>query len=195
MKKLCSYLALICVAFLFSSEIFAQKGIKPRILKRVSSEKNRDSKLEAAIVKAAEIESNDKDTRYFYNRVDLNGDKEPEVLVYLFGAENCGTGGCNALVLQKAEDSYKLITFFGPVRNPVIVSQSKTKGWNDLVFFNVGGGIINGYYSVCRFNGTTYPDNPTVEDDAPPLRKTITGTSYLEGKGYGASGLSFLFSK
>jgi hypothetical protein len=186
------FTALLVIALVFSTSIFAQQSVKPIILKRVYSEKTRDQKLEAAIFSATEIgDSEDKETRYYYNRVDLNGDKNPEILVYVFGGGNCGTGGCNALLFHKVRGKYKLTVTFGPVRNPIIVSQHKTKGWNDLIFFNSGGGIIPGYFSVCRFNGKNYPDNPTVERDAPPLKTRLKGIAYVSGIGYGESGLRF----
>lgn len=191
--KIVQFLIFFAVV-LVPSEIFAQKSVKPTILRKVISEKKRDPKLEAAIVKEAKISQGD-EIRYYYNQFDLNGDKKPEVLVYLFGNAVCGTGGCNALLLRRTTAGYKQVAFFGPVRNPIIVSQNKTNGWNDLIFFNSGGGIVNGYYSVCRFKGKTYPENPTVLEDAPPLKTRIKGVSYLEGTGDENSGLQFSFKK
>lgn len=186
------FTALIWTVLLSTFPTLAQESVKPTVLRRVYSEKIRDAKLEAAILAAVETgNGRDGEARYYYNRVDLDGDKKPEVLVYVFGRLNCGTGGCGALLFRKVEDKYELITNFEPVRNPIIVSQNKTNGWHDLIFFNRGGGIIPGYYSVCRFNGRTYPDNPTVEQDAPPLKTGVKGTAYLAGVGDGKSGLPF----
>jgi hypothetical protein len=186
-----SIIILLATVF-FSLSVFAQNSVKPKIMRRVSSEKVRDAKLEAAIFSAVAIGGKeDRETRYYYNRVDLNGDKKPEVLVYVFGGINCGTGGCDVLLFQKVRGKYKLINNFGPTRNPVVVSHNKTDGWHDLIFYNVGGGIINGYYSVCRFNGRAYPENPTINDEAPPLKTRVKGTEYLVGDAGENSGLDF----
>lgn len=196
MKAPCFYTILFLIALSFPLPNYAQQSVKPIILQRVYSEKTRDQKLETAIISAARIGDNeDKETRYYYNRVDLNNDKQPEVLVYIFGRSNCGTSGCGALLFQKVRGKYNLITDFGPARNPIIVSQNKTNGWNDLIFFNLGGGIIHGYYSVCRFNGKSYPDNPTVEKDAPPLKTRVKSIAYVSRLGYHESGLQFRFNK
>ncbi len=66
-------------------------------------------------------------------------------------------------------------------RNPIIVSQRKTRGWNDLIMYVVGGGIQPGYYTVLHFDGRTYPDNATV-DPAAPLKTRAKGVAYLVGE-------------
>jgi hypothetical protein len=63
-------------------------------------------------------------------------------------------------------------------RTPVVVSAQRTKGWNDLIFYATGGGITRGYYVALRFNGRTYPDNPTTLPALGPRAK-IAGKAYL----------------
>jgi hypothetical protein len=192
MKEHCFSITLFLTAVFLPLSTFAQTSVKPIISSRVSSEKIRNAKLETAIFSAvANGDAADRGTRYYYNRVDLNDDKKPEVLVYVFGGVTCGTGGCSVLLFQKVKDKYKLISNFGPTRNPVVVSQNKTNGWHDLIFYNVGGGIINGYYSVCRFNRRAYPENPTIEDEAPSLKTRVKGSEYLIGDATEKSGLAF----
>jgi hypothetical protein len=55
--------------------------------------------------------------------VDLSGDGQDEVLVYLLGSIFCGTGGCNLLLLEGAGDGYTLINEFPISRVPIIVSR------------------------------------------------------------------------
>ena len=182
----------------FSSSNFAQESAKPKILRNVPSETIRDAKLEAAIRSVLDLGYDEKDVRYYYNRVDLNGDKKPEVIVFLFGRPLCGTSGCDALLFQKVRGKYKLVTAFEPARNPIIVSQTKTNGWRDLIFYNVGGGagvirnsVIYGYYSLVRFNGQTYSENPTDVNDAPPLKTRVKGVAYVVGEYSDEFGLLF----
>lgn len=192
---------LICIGLVISLSLVAgraaaQQSIEPQITKRIASEKRRDSALESAIILGSGItEDDDKDTRYYYNYIDLNGDGVREVLVYIFGGYFCGTGGCDAYLYRQTKGKYELVSRFGPVRNPIIVGNSKSNGWNDLVFFNRGGGMSPGYYSVVRFDGKAYPENPTVEDVAPRLRYSLIGTAYLVGSGYENSGLRFNFKR
>ncbi len=176
------WLAIFISAAAFISEgVSAQKNVAPRILRYVKSEKKPDAKIEEIIRKEIELDkTGEYKTEYYYNFVDLNGDKKNEVLVYVEGFINCGTGGCNSLLLRQNEKGeYELMTFFSPVRSPIIVSQHKTKGWQDLIFFNSGGGIMKGYYSVSKFNGKSYIDNPTVDDEAAPLKTRVKGIAYL----------------
>lgn len=156
-------------------------------MRRVRSETARDPKLEAAI-RSAYGEDLEAEVRYYYNKVDLNGDGRLDVLVYAFGKEMCGTGGCDALVFQSVNGGYKLVSNISLVWNPVIVSRHKTHGWNDLILFVVVGGIQPGYYAVLRFDGSKYPENPTVEPAA-PLKTRVGGTAYVVGSATLKSGL------
>lgn len=166
----------------------SQTSVKPRILSTVPSETKKDRLLEKAIRDNAAYDA-DRPSRYYYNRVDLNGDGRSEVIVFLFGGHQCGTGGCDALIFRKLKRFYSLVTHFEPSRNPIIVSTTRTRGWNDLIFFNSGGGINPGYYSIARFNGRTYPENPTVVADSPPLKKRAKGTGFVPGPYHPDAGL------
>ncbi len=73
--------------------------------------------------------------------------------------------------------SYKRISQHTLVNNPIVVSNKKTKGWRDLVLFVAGGGAKPSYHSL-KFNGSTYPSNPST---APMLPQGIivTGTAVI----------------
>ena len=184
---------LACMGLIFfavASISVAQQGPKPVILRRAQPEKFRDKKLEHAIMRVLpEVGSaSENPVYYYYNRVDLNGDGKPEVLVYIFGAPVCGTGGCTALVFQAEGSEYKLISQITPARNPIVVSQTRTHGWKDLIMFIAGGGVQPGYYAVLEFDGQQYPQNPTVAP-AKPLKLRSRGVAYVNGNGIAGSGL------
>lgn len=169
--------------FLCAAPVPAQTSKEPIVVRRVKSEIARDAKLESAIISAVFGHNAVDETigvRYHYNRVDLNGDGNPEVLVFVFGRTMCGTSGCGAMIFQLRRSHYTLITDFGPARNPIVVSRRRTGGWNDLIMPVAGGGILPGYYAVLRFDGRTYPANPTVEP-AKPLAERVQGTAYVAG--------------
>lgn len=130
----------------------------------VESESNRDEKLEKAIKNVLKYNKNDGPLAYYYNKIDLNGDKKPETFVYLSGSSVSGTGGSTALIFEDDKDAYKLVSRFTLVQNPIVVSNSKTNGWNDLIMYVSGGGI-EPFYSQIKFDGNKYPSNPSVQPE------------------------------
>jgi hypothetical protein len=174
----------------------AQRGPKPVVTRQFRPESARDAGLEAAIRDPdgdGDPDNFDPSgaswTNYYYNRVDLDGDGRPEVLVYLFGSYMCGSGGCNTLVFRRAGGGYKLVADIALTHNPIFVSERRTNGWKDLVVFVAGGGIQPGHYSVLRFDGRSYPGNATA-DPATPLRAPVRARAYLVGGGERETGLA-----
>jgi hypothetical protein len=151
-----------------------------RGIPKISSETSPDPEIEKAILKAlGEYDPQPgQEIRYYYNRVDLNADGNFEAIVHLVGPSICGTGGCNTLILQPARGGYRLVSNITVTNTPVVVSARRTRGWNDLIFYVSGGGITRGYYVALRFNGRTYPDNPTVVAPLGP-RTRLAGKAYL----------------
>jgi len=109
----------------------------------------------------------DKTTRYFDVFVDLNGDGRKEAIVYIVGHEWCGTGGCTMLVLGSEDSSFKVVTKVTISRPPIRVLSSTSHGWHNISVSVSGGGILDPYQAELRFNGRTYPGNPSV----PPARR------------------------
>jgi heat shock protein HslJ len=143
-----------------------------------------DPDLEAAILrvepyytrKIVDLEGGTAKGRYVYGRVDLNGDGRDEVFVYLLGSIFCGTGGCNLLLFAPTRSGYSLINEFPLSRLPVIVSAHRTKGWNDLIRLESGGGVKASYVRH-TFNGKRY-----VKRERMPADKAPEGKSYLAGE-------------
>jgi uncharacterized protein YecT (DUF1311 family) len=135
----------------------------------IFSETVRDVELERAILQAntsydsRSIEIFGSHARYFYNKIDLNGDNNPEILVHVIGPTFCGTGGCTTLIFKSVGQNYQLVSTITVSRLPIIVTNQKTNGWNDLILNARGGGRgpagNSGLYLV-RFNGRTYPEIP-----------------------------------
>jgi hypothetical protein len=99
---------------------------------------------------------------YFSSQVDLDGDGRAEWVVYLAGPAVCGTGGCSMLVLREGPCGLVTVSNIGPSRPPIRVADTSSNGWRDLVVHVSGGGIVQGYDALLRFDGQGYPDNPTV---------------------------------
>ena len=114
------------------------------------------------------------DIRYAAAFVDLNGDGKQEAVVYLTGRDLCGSGGCDLYIYTPRRGSWREVTALSITRLPVRLLRGRTHGWRDISVFVAGGGILPGYDAQLKFNGRTYPTNPTVPP-ARPLRKGIPG--------------------
>ncbi|HAZ49546.1 MAG TPA: hypothetical protein DDW76_10205 [Cyanobacteria bacterium UBA11369] len=141
----------------------------------IRSETSHDSRLERAILRQIPREFAD-NIRYYYNRVDLNGDSRPEVLVQINGHGVCGSNGCPTFIFRSVGQDYQLVSEIALTGSPVIVTAQKSNGWNDLIMRP--GHILDSGYRLMRFNGRTYPASP---GDGLTVRQnsTITGRAFL----------------
>jgi putative lipoprotein len=111
--------------------------------------------------------------------IDLNGDGRPDALVLL---ENpmyfCGTGGCTMLVFQGTPSGFQFVSSSTLIRGPVLVSETNTRGWRDLIVEVSGGGMAPKLVAL-KYKGGKYPLNPSI---LPPLPKNrpVKGTKVFE---------------
>lgn len=122
---------------------------------------------EESVKKFLQRRDRDKKTQYLAVFHDLNGDGIPEAIVYLIGNEWCGSRGCRVLILQKSSGSWKVVTSMTITNPPIRILAGTSNGWRSLGVWVQGGGIQPGYEAELRFNGKTYPKNPS----APPARR------------------------
>ncbi|MCA6074086.1 hypothetical protein [Fulvivirga sedimenti] len=92
--------------------------------------------------------------RFRFAVCDLNDDGNREYLVELRNSYFCGSGGCTYLLLN--EDMAE-ITRFTVSYAPFVISNEKSAGWRDLIIPQGSA------YHVMKFDGSTYPGNPSVE--------------------------------
>jgi hypothetical protein len=109
----------------------------------------------------------DNATRYSYAFVDLNGDGRPGFIVYVTGGRWCGSGGCPTLVLAQKDSSYRVVSDISITWPPIRVLANKSNGWRSISVWVRGGGIRPGYQAELRFDGKTYPTNPSI----PPAKR------------------------
>jgi hypothetical protein len=104
--------------------------------------------------------------RYFGATTDLDGDGKHEIIVHVVSPMLCGTGGCNTLVLTPTEAGYRLVTEISVSRPPIQVSSRSSNGWRNLIVRVAGGGVA-AHSSELHFDGTSYPENPSVPPAEP----------------------------
>lgn len=95
-----------------------------------------------------------KDTRYYYNYVDLNEDGKNEIFVAVIGKYTSGSSGDSALILKKEESgAFSVLESFVMLHTPILISDHMTNGWHDIAYQVYGGGIDPGYI-ICRYSNT-----------------------------------------
>mgnify|MGYP000504120311 CR=1 FL=1 len=99
---------------------------------------------------------------YNFVRFDLNGDKRREAILVLNSPYGywCGTHGCVMLVMKAHDDKFTLVNSIQPVREPIYISRTKTKGWNNLIV-RISGRWDETKNVLLRYDGSKYPKNPT----------------------------------
>jgi hypothetical protein len=114
--------------------------------------------------------------RYVYAPVDLDGDGQEEVFVYLMGSIFCGSGGCNLQLYRPTPRGYALVSDFPTSRLPIIVSDARHRGWRDLWRLQSGGGAPATYVRQV-FDGRRYVERERI----PAERGVPMGMSVLAG--------------
>lgn len=108
---------------------------------------------------------------------DLGGDGADEAIVHLVAPYFCGTGGCNTLVLTQAGPMWHKVGEISVSRTPITVMDTSSNGWQDLTVAFAGGGAPSGT-ALLKFDGETYPSNPTVS----PAETVEAGGTVLIGE-------------
>jgi hypothetical protein len=101
---------------------------------------------------------------------DLNGDGRKEILIYLTGPDDCGSGGCSLVILSPGRHGYRVVLHSAVTRLPISLLPTKSHGWRDIGVTVAGGGITHAYQARLRFDGRRYPANPTVPPAIPQRR-------------------------
>ena len=143
---------------------------------------NLNPALQKAIIQFMQTEKVplDEGHTFFSDFVDLNGDSTPDALVLLTGPYWCGTGGCTMLVFQGKDTNFTFVSSSTLVRPPVTVSETRTKGWRDLVLTVSGGGMPAKTVAL-KFDGKKYPRNPSVQSALPAGAATKGLVLFPEG--------------
>ncbi|MFY8148502.1 MAG: hypothetical protein ACOVNL_04695 [Prochlorococcaceae cyanobacterium] len=122
--------------------------------------------------------------RYAYDGVDLDPQGGEEVVATVLGPMVCGTGGCPLLIFRREGKGLSLVTRMTLFKDPLIVTDQRSRGWRDLVSrVRIDAG--HGYYARLPFDGRSYPTNPSTPP-AEPLREPVRGSAHLGWREGGA---------
>ena len=104
----------------------------------------------------------DKTTRFTSAIIQSEGTTKGEIVVYISGESWCGSGGCRLWILEPNGGSFNVIGEMTIVWPPIRVLRTKSHSHYDIGVWVQGGGIQPGYEALMRFDGASYPDNPSV---------------------------------
>ena len=99
--------------------------------------------------------------RYFAAAINLNVEGYPEIIVHVVGDTVCGSGGwCDTLIFTPNGTAFRHVATIRSTRPPIRVSPVRSHDWRNLIV-NVSGGDGRPRDVELRYDGTTYPSNPT----------------------------------
>lgn len=121
----------------------------------IASETEPYPELEKTIIDTLDIpeEFFDK-TQYYYNYVDLNDDSVSELFVLVMGPYTSGSGGSTAMHILVHDSELTVNQVFTLFREPIIISDHKTKGLKDIIVYRSGGGAEGSYVTLTSTEGT-----------------------------------------
>lgn len=114
--------------------------------------------------------------RYLFNRIDLDGDRQPETLVALLGQRRCGGEGCPVLLLRSAGESLVPLQTISGLRSSLVVSERRSHGWLDLILPPPDDAALAPLR--LKHNGLRYP-SPVEEETSEGLTQPTRGVRAL----------------
>jgi membrane-bound inhibitor of C-type lysozyme len=150
-----------------SQTVAATQSVDPTLQKALRQEIARYMKAQKVTPDASQ--------RFYTGYIDLNGDRVLDAVVVFSSPDWCGTGGCTMLVFQGLKNkTFRLVSASSLVNPPLTVSQTKTRGWKDLIV-DVSGGGMTAKKVALKFDGKKYPLNPS-DQPAISANTSIKGT-------------------
>mgnify|MGYP001270092698 CR=1 FL=1 len=115
-----------------------------------------------------------KQTRYYYDRIDLNGDEVDEIFAILVGPETTGIAGSMGSLILKKDGKLEIEKDFSQLYMPIVVSTNMQDGWHDLILC-VGAEDGMEHYVVLTHDDGAYAIGGQVLDSL----DGIDGAAYL----------------
>lgn len=106
-------------------------------IENVYSEREKNADIEKLIVDTFEITDDvKKDTKYYYNYVDLNDDGSDELFAFVVGPSTTGSGGSSILIAEKQNDSWTLKQTLNLINQPIIITDNLENGMKEIIVSN-----------------------------------------------------------
>lgn len=155
----------------------------------IEAEKIKDHKIERALEKEFNVKAGIDKLTYLYNKIDLNDNKENNVIAYIEGPRFCRCDGCTVVILENKGKEYSVISKIYGSKNPIIISDEKTNGYKNIIM-KVDTRAGETIYNELRFNGNSYPLNPECE---PRVKKgnKIEGIAIIADDLFYVKGIDF----
>lgn len=115
-----------------------------------------------------------KRTRYYYDRIDLNGDEVDEIFAILVGPETTGIAGSMGSLILEKDGKLEIEKDFSQLYMPIVVSTNMQDGWHDLILC-VGAEDGMEHYVVLTHDDGAYAIGGQVLDSL----DGIDGAAYL----------------
>lgn len=122
------------------------------------------------------------DTIYYYQYFDFDEDGTDEIFVVLVSDEMRESSGNPALLLKEDknpgnENFFTAIESFERIHTPIVISDTLTNGWHDIILNQYGRGVESGYCYCCYEEGTGYQNEGNELYDEMP--ENLTGVAIL----------------
>ncbi|MPW30304.1 hypothetical protein F9L16_15055 [Agarivorans sp. B2Z047] len=168
------------VALGTSKKVYHQRTFEPATLMASS---DYDPEVEAALKQYFKLHRTELNgTKYQWWKFDLNGDGKDEIITYV---DWCGSGGCSLLIFEAKDNSHRFLSKTTLVHSPFFLATSSNARWQDLLLEVSGGGATPGL-RLLRFDGLSYPLNPSMQPEAPQPAPVSGITFHAEAFSKGA---------
>lgn len=108
-------------------------------------------------------------SQYEFTRIDLDGDGRREGMILLESPhqEWCMEYGCTLFIFRAHDEGFSYLSEVSPVRGPLIVTDTKTNGWRDILIYVSGRSGWDAKNVTLKFDGAGYPAQPLFQPTAP----------------------------
>ena len=121
------------------------------------SEREKNTDIEKLIIDTFEITDDvKKDTKYYYNYVDLNNDGSDEIIAFVVGPSTTGSGGSSVLIAEKQNDSWNLKQTLNLINQPIIISDNLENGMKEIIVSNADLEEGNAPYVKLKYTADGY---------------------------------------
>lgn len=147
----------------------------PGFMDRNEASLEADPELEGLLIRHYGLNQEvSRQTRYYYDRIDLNSDGVDEIFAILVGPKTTGTAGSMGSLILETDGVLEVEKDFSQLYMPIVVSTNTQDGWHDLILC-VGAADGTEHYVVLTHSDGSYAIGGQVLD----YLEGIDGTAYL----------------